>query len=357
MKVAFIVPYPKAMAPSQRFRFEQQLNFLENQKIDYSFFPFLSEEAFDVLYKPKKYLTKIHFILMGFLKRFLLMFQLQKFDFVFIHREASPIGPPVFEFVIAKILKKKIIYDFDDAIWLSNTSSANKIIAGIKWHSKVNSVCKWAYKVSCGNEFLANYAKQFSNNVNIIPTTVDTTNVHNKTKNQDTKEIVIGWTGTHSTIKYLYDIEHFLVEMQKKFLFKFLVISNKKPDFKTLKFEYKAWQKETEIEDLLKMNIGIMPLKTDKWAEGKCGFKAIQYMALGIPAVVSNVGVNEKIVDDNVNGFVCNTEKDWEIAFEKLFSNEHIRKEFGEKAQKKIALNYSTKSQQKNYLSLFNFSI
>ncbi|MGB1315225.1 MAG: glycosyltransferase [Chitinophagales bacterium] len=357
MKVAFIVPYPKAMAPSQRFRFEQQLSYLENQKIDYSFFPFLSEEAFDILYKPKKYLTKIHFILMGFLKRFLLMFQLQKFEFVFIHREASPIGPPIFEFVIAKILKKKIIYDFDDAIWLSNTSSANKIVAGIKWHSKVNSVCKWAYKVSCGNEFLANYAKQFSNNVNIIPTTVDTTNVHNKTKNQDTKEIVIGWTGTHSTIKYLYDIEHFLVEMQNKFLFKLLVISNKKPDFKTLKFEYKAWQKETEIEDLLKMNIGIMPLKADKWAEGKCGFKAIQYMALGIPAVVSNVGVNEKIVDDNVNGFVCNAEKDWEIAFEKLFSNEYIRKEFGEKAQKKIALNYSTKSQQKNYLSLFDFSI
>lgn len=356
MKIAFVVPYPKAMAPSQRFRFEQQLDFLETENISYTFFPFLSEEAFEVLYKPKKHLTKIHFILMGFLKRIFLMFRLKKYDYVFIHREASPIGPPIFEFIIAKVLKKKIIYDFDDAIWLSNTSSANKIVAGIKWHQKVNSICKWAYKVSCGNEYLANYAKQFNSNVEIIPTTVDTEKVHNKTKNQDTKELVLGWTGTHSTIKYLYGLEVLLAERQEKYEFQFIVISNKEPEFKTLKYKYIAWQKDTEIEDLLEMNIGIMPLKTDKWSQGKCGFKAIQYMSLGIPAIVSNVGVNNKIVDDKVNGFVCSSEKEWKDAFEQLFSNTKLRKGFGKKAQVKIEENYSTKSQQKNYLRLFDFS-
>lgn len=355
MKVAFVVPYPKGIAPSQRFRFEQQLDFLENEKISYTFYPFLSENAFEVLYKPKRYFTKFYFTLLGFLKRFFLMFQLRNYNFVFIHREASPIGPPVFEFIISKILKKKIIYDFDDAIWMVNTSTVNKIVAGVKYHHKVASICNWAYKVSCGNEFLASYASSFNKKVAVIPTTVDTENVHNKKKIQKTKKIVLGWTGTHSTFKYLFDFETFLVKMQERYQFKFIVISNKEPQFKTLKYDYLAWNKESEIEDLLRINVGIMPLRLDKWAKGKCGFKAIQYMALGIPAVVSKVGVNEKIVSDSVNGFVCSSEKDWENAFEKLLTNENLREEFGQKAQEKIERNYSTSSQQNNYLRLFDF--
>jgi glycosyltransferase involved in cell wall biosynthesis len=356
VKIAFIVPYPKAMAPSQRFRFEQQLSCLEEEKIDYVFYPFLTENAFQLLYKPNRYFTKLYFTLLGFLKRFLLMFQLKQFHFIFIHREASPIGPPIFEFIISKILKKKIIYDFDDAIWLVNTSNVNKIIAGIKWHHKVDSICKWAYKVSCGNEYLETYAKAFNKNVSIIPTTVDTELVHNKIKEQNTKNIVLGWTGTHSTIKYLFDLEKLLAKMQEKYQFKFMVISNKEPLFKTLKYEFVAWNKDSEIQDLLRMNVGIMPLKSDKWSKGKCGFKAIQYMALGIPAIVSKVGVNDKIVSNNINGFVCNSDKEWENAFEKLLTNDTLRSEFGYKSRKEIEENYSKKSQKLNYLNLFDLT-
>lgn len=356
MNIAFIVPYPKAKAPSQRFRFEQQLAFLEKNELDYSFFPFLSAEAFDMLYMPGKYMIKIYFTLLGFLKRFFLMFQLSKYEFVFIHREASPIGPPIFEFIIAKILNKKIIYDFDDAIWLVNTSNANKIVAQIKWPQKVESICKWAYKVSCGNDYLASHARKFNHNVEIIPTTVDTEFVHNKTKNQETEKIVLGWTGTHSTVKYLLELEPILIKMQNKYHFDFVVISNKEPQFKSLKYNFISWNKKTEIEDLLSMNIGVMPLVDDKWAKGKCGFKAIQYMSLGIPAIVSNVGVNEKIVSHKENGFVCNNEEDWEYAIEELITNKTLRTQFGKKAQLAIEKNYSKIAQQTNYLRLFSFT-
>jgi len=300
-------------------------------------------------------LSKTISIILSFFRRFLLLFVLSEYDYIFIHREASPIGPPIFEWFIAKVLKKKIIYDFDDAIWLQNTSSANKIVAKIKWHNKVNSICKWSYKISCGNNYLADFAKNFNKNVFIIPTTVDMQNVHCATKNQNTKNIIIGWTGTHSTIEYLYKIEKILAKKQKEYNFEFYVISNKDPLFTKLKYLYIDWNKETEIEDLLEFNIGIMPLENNKWAKGKCGFKAIQYMSLGIPAIVSNVGVNSEIVN-NENGFLCNTEKDWNIALDKLCTNKDLRIRKGKKAQQKIRKEYSSKSVAKKYLSLFDFS-
>jgi len=351
MKIAFIVPYPLGKAPSQRFRFEQQLNNFKEKNIDYSFYSFLSDNGFDNLYKKGNYISKAFTIIFSFFKRILLMFSLGKYDYAFIHREASPIGPPIFEWIIAKVLKKKIIYDFDDAIWLSNTSNANKIVANIKWHHKVKSICKWSYKISCGNEYLGNFAKQFNSSVYIIPTTVDTDKKHNKSKDHNTKKIVIGWTGTHSTIKYLYKIEDLLAKLQKEKQFEFVVISNKKPTFKKLRFTYVEWNEISEIEDLLKFNIGIMPLENNKWAKGKCGFKAIQYMSLGIPAVVSDVGVNSKIVDNDFNGFLCNNDNDWKTAINELWALEK-RIEFGKKAQIKIQELYSTESQKENYFSL-----
>lgn len=357
MKIAFVVPYPIGKAPSQRFRFEQQFeNFTKNQ-IEYTEFPFLTPQDFAQLYRPKRYFSKAIAIVLGFLKRFLMLFKLQSYDFVFIHREASPVGPPIFEWIIVKVLKKKIIYDFDDAIWLANTSVANKIVANIKWHQKVSSICTWAEKVSCGNAFLATYARQYNSKVVIVPTTVDTEKVHNKTKLQNSKELIIGWTGTHSTISYLYEFEELLHKLQKTIAFSFHVISNKDPEFKQLKYQYIAWQKETEIDDLLQFNIGIMPLKQDKWSAGKCGFKAIQYMALGIPAVVSNVGVNSKIVDNELNGFVCETNLEWEESLKILLKDEKLRVDFGKKAQEKIDGYYSKNAVQKIYLSLFNFPL
>lgn len=356
MKIAFIVPYPLGKAPSQRFRFEQQLESFKEKKITYIFFSFLSDKAFDNLYKKGNYFSKVVSIFYSFLKRLLLMFSLGEYNYIFIHREASPIGPPIFEWIIAKVLKKKIIYDFDDAIWLPNTSEANKIVSKIKWHRKVKSICKWSFKISCGNQYLVDYAKQYSSNVSLIPTTVDMLNVHNETKNQQTKNVVVGWTGTHSTIKYLYDIEDLISKLQNKFDFKFYVISNKDPKFKKLNYKYITWKKETEIEDLLLFNIGIMPLKNNVWAKGKCGFKAIQYMSLGIPAIVSDVGVNSTIVIDKTNGFVCHNNKEWEFALKTLIESVLNRKGMGIKAKQQILNFYSTKSVEKKYLSLFNFT-
>ncbi|MEQ6121928.1 glycosyltransferase [Reichenbachiella sp. MALMAid0571] len=351
MKILFLAPYPPGQAPSQRFRFEQYFLLLKKHTIEYSFQSFLDEKTWQILYLNGNTLKKVLGIAKGFMRRTILLFSLSKYDEVFIHREVTPIGPPIFEWIIAKLFKKEIIFDFDDAIWLPNTSKENVIVSVLKWHSKTESICKWSKTISVGNPYLAQYAGQFSSNVVVNPTTIDTEHLHVPV-GINNKIPVIGWTGTHSTGKYLASIISALNEVSKTQSFKFLYVSNKTPDFEIPNLEFVKWMKESEIDQLNHIDIGIMPLEDDQWSEGKCGFKALQYMALEIPALVSPVGVNSTIVDDGVNGYHCKSEADWVVRLTELIENPEWRRKMGAEGRKKVIAQYSVKSNSENFLKI-----
>ncbi|ALW87094.1 group 1 glycosyl transferase [Hymenobacter sedentarius] len=356
MRILFLVPYPAGRAPSQRFRFEQYLDELTAHGFHYHLAPFLSVATWDILYKPGRAAAKAVGILSGFMRRLKLLFTVPSYDFVFVHREAAPIGPPVFEWLIANVLRKKIIYDFDDAIWLANTSEANKIAAGVKWHHKVADICRWAYKNSCGNAYLAEYAQQYSSSTVINPTTIDTVRLHNRVRDQAAPgRLVIGWTGTHSTLKYLDQVVPVLSKLEAEGLdFEFRVISNQPPKLPLRSLVYLPWRKDTEIADLLGFHVGLMPLEDDLWAKGKCAFKALQYMALGIPALVSPVGMNSEVVEHGHNGFVCAMPIHWESSLRQLLADTGLRQQFGQMARSTIEQRYSVQSNTRNFLSLFS---
>ena len=103
----------------------------------------------------------------------------------------------------------------------------------------------------------------------------------------------------------------------------------------------------------MRLDIGIMPLPDDQWSKGKCGFKALQYMALGIPAVASRVGVNKKIIDNGQNGFLCSTDEEWLAALTLLIEDQALRKKMGALGRKKVIDNYSVSSNSSLYLMLF----
>ena len=357
MRILFIVPYPLGRAPSQRFRFEQYLDILTAHGHQYQLAPFLSVATWNILYKPGHAVAKVLGIMSGFVRRLGLLFTVPSYDFVFVHREAAPIGPPFFEWLIAKVLGKKVIYDFDDAIWMKDPASEQGIIHWLKWQQKVSFICRWAYKVGCGNAYLADYARQFNPNTVINPTTLDTDLLHNQVRDQNQAgSPVIGWTGTHTTLRHLDLVWPVLERLEREGQeFVFHVISNEPPAYTNLRsLRYSPWRKQTEITDLLQFNLGLMPLVDDPWARGKCAFKALQYMALGMPALVSPVGMNTEVVQNGTNGFVCATDEEWYQALRHLLASPPERARQGAAARRTIVERYSVASNTANFLSLFH---
>jgi glycosyltransferase involved in cell wall biosynthesis len=356
MKILFLFPYPLGESPSQRFRFEQYFSVLEKAGIQYSTQSFWNIETWKILYKPGKGLKKAIGFLRGVARRFKVLLTLATMDYVFIHRECTPVGPPLFEWLISIVFRKRIIYDFDDAIWLPNTSKENKIVSLLKWNIKINAICRWSYKISCGNLFLCDYAYKYNRKIVLNPTTIDTENLHNpKFFNRATSAgVVIGWTGSHSTLQYLTNLEGPLQELEEKHDdLSFMVIANRPPELKLKKLIFKEWSKETEIKHLAEFDIGIMPLPDDQWANGKCGFKALQYMAMEIPAVASPVGVNSTIIEHGVDGLLASTAREWKNSLEELILKPDLRLRLGKQGREKVIRNYSVRSNSDNFLSLF----
>jgi glycosyltransferase involved in cell wall biosynthesis len=352
-KILFLVPYPLNTAPSQRFRFEQYFAALQNKGTTVDVQSFFTSQNWQLFFKTGHMLAKAAGIASGIIRRLSVLFHARSYDFVFIHREVCPIGPPLFEWFIASVLKRKIIYDFDDAIWMTDRKNENALITLIRWRHKVATICRRSYKVSCGNQFLCDYAASYSNTVVFIPTTVDTEHMHNKQKAHEEKSpVVIGWTGTHSTLKYLDLVTPILSSIKAEYNVELRIIADRSPDL-SVPIVFYPWKKSSEIEDLLAFDIGIMPLPDDIWSKGKCGFKAIQYLALGIPAVVSDVGVNSSVVQHGITGYCCRNDHEWRDALVKLIVNTSMRKQMGNAGRKHVESNYSVNSNLSAFTSLF----
>jgi glycosyltransferase involved in cell wall biosynthesis len=352
--ILFIVPAPTGISPGQRFRFEHYLSSLHQEGFRYTISNFYSEKGWRTIYTSGNNTQKALIILRGFLKRLFDLMRCFRYSYVYVYREAAPVGPPFFEWTFCKIFRKKMIYDFDDAIWIPVTSEYNKTASRYKNFSKIGSICRLAYHVTVGNEFLENYARKFNESTSVIPTVVNTTDAHNVLQKQFTNNPSIGWTGTFSTLPYLNLVIPVLQRLQEKYDFTFYVIADKDPELPLKNFRFIKWKRETETDDLLNFHIGLMPLHDDEISRGKCGFKAIQYMSLGIPALVSPVGVNTKIVDNGVNGFICEKEDDWYDKMELLLNNPELREKMGAAARNKIQSHYSVKATAGMFLSLFS---
>jgi glycosyltransferase involved in cell wall biosynthesis len=358
MKILFLMPYPKGEAPSQRFRFEQYFHAAGKKDWTLRHQSFLTHSDWLILYSKGHTFQKLFTLVKGYSKRLSLLYRTRSVQYVFIHRETVPVGPPVFEWIIAKVFRKKIIYDFDDAIWLTDKTNESCLEKALRWRSKVASICRWSYKVSCGNAYLADYARQLNPNVVVNPTTIDTEALHNPelfAVEKDPARITIGWTGSHSTLKYLETLTPVLQHLEEKYNHvDFLLIADRNPQLPLNRVTFIPWSKESEARDLMKMDIGIMPLPDDAWTRGKCGFKALQYMAMEVPCVASPVGVNSEIVRHGETGYLAHGEHAWIECLEKLINDARLRIRLGKAGRQQVIRHYSVVSNTARFLSLFD---
>lgn len=354
-KILFIVQHRKGRSPGQRFRFEQYLEYLKENGFEYEFSPLLDATDDKRFYAKGNFLGKLVVLIKSTFRRLKDLFRAKRFDIIFIYREAFMLGTIFFE----KHFKKsgaKIVFDFDDAIWLPNVSEGNQKLQALKNHDKTKDIISLSDVVISGNRYLQQYASEYNNNTVIIPTTIDTDyHVPHRVNDENKSYVVIGWTGTASTLPHFETIIPVLIKLKKKYSEKIRikVIADKEFQHKDIEIDFVKWSIEDEIEQLQQIDIGIMPLPDDKWSKGKCGFKGLQYMGLSIPTVMSPVGVNKEIIKHEKNGFLASSENEWISVLSALIDNEQLRNNIGLEGRKTIVERYSVQAWKDEYIKIF----
>ncbi len=280
---------------------------------------------------------------------------MNKYDIIFISREALMGRSVFFEKKFAGS-NAKVIFDFDDAIWLPLVPDGNKKLAFLKNTAKTETIIRLADLVFAGNRYLADYAAQFNKHIAIIPTTIDPNLYIPQKKEKKDSTICIGWSGSFSTIQHFLMAIPALKKIKQRFGpgVQFKIIGD--PNYYCIELETQgvAWKAASEIEDLSEIDIGIMPLPDDEWSKGKCGLKGLQYMALEIPALMSPVGVNTEIIQYGINGYLPGKEDEWVEILSILIVDKQKRTTIGKAGRQTVIYKYSVEAVKQQYLDNFD---
>lgn len=341
VKLCALMLYPHDKVPGQRYRLEQWEKCLNELGIEIDHYTFLDEKLMKMLPQAGQIFSKISGMGIAFLRRFGQLFSLKNYDVILVYRAAAMAGPAFFERLI-KLTGKPIIYDFDDAIFLTHTHEVNKLFGWAKFAKKTEAICRLSDAVTVGNEWLAEFARQHNSNVSIIPSSVDTEKYFPQAKKVGEK-IVVGWTGSSTSQTHLENFAPVLRELSAKLPIEIHVHSDRSPNLGDIPFVWHKWAIDTEVEIISKFDIGIMPMPDDKWSLGKCSMKALIYMSLGVPTVCSDVGMNREVISHGENGYLAKNNEDWFNSIQILVNNQELRNKIGKKSRETIIEKYSMK--------------
>ncbi len=258
-------------------------------------------------------------------------------DRIVVHREILPLA---FNHYVRLLPKRtELIFDFDDAVFLHTS--------GTGWRSRIAQpestrlLVERAAVTYAGNEYLADYARRFSSNVRIVPTVLDTDRFAPLTKPARAKPVV-GWVGSPSTSKYLELVLPALEQVAKHTPFTLrLVGAGRDFSVPNVEVENLVWREDEEVRAFQELDVGLYPLVDDAWSRGKCGFKAIQYMACGVPFAVSPVGVIQDMVREGVDGLWAQTSAQWVEHLTTLLTDAPLRAKLIASARERAVAKYS----------------
>lgn len=339
MRILF-VPYGTDQAPATRYRVTQYLPHLERRGIDYFVFSAISKLSTSLMIKSPDFAPPVRFLYyvyvsMERLFRFLvILFISRGFNIIFLQRTTFPLRLEM----LLSAANNNIIFDIDDAIYLPDREG-NDFVTRIKKYikkSEVINILKISRIVIVENEYIKKFVSQYCKKILKLPGPIDTEwfFIRNK-RNLD--KVVIGWIGSPATTFYLHMLDNVFRDIKRKYDFvKFRFIGLGKYKNPPVEFERIDWSSETEVANLQSFDIGIMPMPDNEWTRGKLGCKMLQYMAVGIPAVVSYTPTNAEIINDGKNGFFVTKENEWINVLSMLVEDAPLRSKIGEKGRSAI---------------------
>ncbi|ROI12944.1 glycosyltransferase family 4 protein [Epilithonimonas hominis] len=361
MKILYLTKYTR-MAGSSRMRSYQYFPYLEKAGMTVVVKPFFDDDYLKDFYAGKK---NIGTVVKSYLRRFFVLFSVLRYNNVVIEKEIFPFLPAFAEWML-KSFGIKYIVDYDDAIFHNYDKSSNPVIRKFLGN-KIARVMRYSGTVVAGNNYLAEYARKAgAKNIEIIPTVIDINRYPSKNNHSDlalppnvilsgvegkagersasenNQKFVVGWIGTKTTFeKHLLPCKDWIKALQiqdPNIRFHIVGITEDMDLGKNV--QYIRWTEDTEVAEILKMDIGLMPLQDSKWEKGKCAYKLIQYAACGIPGVASDVGMNKEVCIDGETGFIATSNEEWKerILFFKNEIEERLR--MGTNARKLVEQKY-----------------
>jgi glycosyltransferase involved in cell wall biosynthesis len=352
LRVLAVATYP-LLAAATRYRLLQYVPLLAEEGVQVDVRTFLSDRVFTGLYDRRRILQTIGGVVAGVGRRISDAFHLGHYDLIFVQREAALIGPAVFEWLAQRSLP--MVLDLDDSTYIERPSEVFGIVAKLlKFHGKTARMIPWSDHVVCGNPTIAAYVAKRGIPVSILPTIVDVNVFTPRAESSEDDPLVIGWMGTHSTYAYLRSLIPVFQRLAKTHRFKLRIIgSGREEAIDGVEAEFAAWRLDREVADLQAFDVAVYPIIVDEWAEGKSGFKSIQYLSCGLPFVASPVGVVSQIGVPEETHLEARTDDEWERALSRLLTDAALRRRLRDAGRHYAVERYSTRDSAAQLAGIF----
>ncbi|RQW05866.1 glycosyltransferase [candidate division KSB1 bacterium] len=339
MRILFL-SQTTAVGAASRMRIYAYLSLLKHDSFAYDLVPGTTESQDIAFLQSPTLLIKIRWFLSKVLHRLLCLARIRSYDCVVLQRETLPYFFPFTE-ILLSTFARKFVFDFDDAIFVypKKKTVLKKLFMDRKHVIRILRRCD---RVIVSTNYLREFCVNYVKDVRVIPTCVTLSEFSEMKKVKGEGKLIIGWIGSYSTRGYLLLVENILRKLALEYNFQFIVIGAGEVRFDGIDMLCKKWHKESEVDDLLSFDIGIMPLPDNPWTRGKAGYKLIQYMAAGVPAVASAVGVNVEIIQDGISGYLASDEEEWLSKLGHLLADSSLRQRFAEQGWHIVEQRYST---------------
>lgn len=349
MRILALTKYA-GLAASTRQRFIQYIPFLREHGIEVEVVPLLGDSHLEALNLGRRRGLGAP---IAYMKRVAALLTRRDYDLLWVHFELFPYLPGWAE-RLAGWRGKPVVYDYDDAIFHIYDSNRNAAVRRLLGR-KLEPALSRAAAVVCGNRYIQNYAQRFCPNTIVIPTVVDT-DVYVPAEPGPARPAapLVGWVGSPSTWLNVEPLIPAIVDALSPFGARFRAVGPGSAATARPGLELADWSEESEVGELQRLDIGIMPLLDRPFQNGKCGYKLIQYMACGVPVIASPVGVNSEIVTHGEHGFLASTPEEWADALRRLLSDADLRRRMGQAGRRRVEERYSLRVQQPRLLALFN---
>jgi glycosyltransferase involved in cell wall biosynthesis len=326
------------MGASSRLRFLQYLPALSDSGLEVHFQAFFDNEALSNRYMKGRY--GFQMLLNAYLRRVWALLSHERFDLLWIEKEALPWFPALAELTLLRGLP--YVLDYDDAVFHNYDQHR---LAPVRWlfGRRLDKLMAKATLVVGGNIYLANRAKNAGAPwVEILPTVIDLERYPLRKPLTDqtvTRVPRIVWIGSPSTVHYLQSLQESLQQLARCTSF-ILRVVGAEIQIPNVQVECAPWSEATEVDAISECDLGVMPLEDSSWEHGKCGYKLIQYMACGLPVVASPVGVNSSLINAGECGFLADGASSWQTALEHLLTQPELRMQMGNAGRRHVEQHY-----------------